>query len=211
MASRVVIFASVIATLVLCTSTLFAGDSGSVLCELNVRERYEHYDVIGNNINELQKQMNQNGTRWHDGIVYTGLTTWKIDYVYDITSKGGRYGVKSASTKVDIVYRMPRMRLAVADLELTALWNEYLERLQHHEFGHKDLAVKAASEVNEILATVPSYGSADELAQEVTRRTEEKFKKLKQVQVAYDHETRHGETQGAVLRLDNSQRLAASE
>ena len=210
MASRIITFASVVATLIFCSSTLFAGDGGSVMCELNVRERYEYYDIIGNNIDELQKQMNKNGTRWHDGIVYTGLTSWKIDYVYDITSKNGRYAVKSASTKVDIVYRMPRMRLAVPDLELTALWNGYQERLQHHEFGHKDLAVKAASEVNEILATMPSYGSADELAQEVTRRAEEKFKRLKQIQVAYDHETRHGETQGAVLPSGNAQRLAAT-
>lgn len=211
MALRITTFASVVATLIFCSSTLFAGDAGSVMCELNVRERYEYYDINGKSIDDLRKQMNQNGTRWDDGHVYSGLTSWDINYVYDISSDSGGYGVKSASTKVDIIYRMPRMRPASADPEVTALWDEYLERLQRHEFGHKDLAVKTASEVNEIFATVPSFGSTDELAQEITRRTEERFRRLKQAQVEYDHETRHGETQGAILRGGNNQRLAATK
>lgn len=199
MASRMTVFAIVVTLLLFGSSSLFAGEAGSIMCDLSVKERYKFYDIDATSVDELRKQLKQNGTKGDDGKVYSGLTTWDIKYVYDIGNDNGRYWVKSARTKVDILYRLPRMPAAGRDPELASLWKKYTERLQHHEFGHKDLAVKTASEINEIFASLSSFSSADELAEEITRRTEEKFKRLKEIQVEYDHETCHGETQGAML------------
>lgn len=191
--------------LMLSAPFLFAAESGfpvsqqGASCELKVRERYLFYDIAGRNTEELQRQMRDNGTKWHDGVVYSAQTTWDIHYSYDVAYVNGRYGVKSADTRVDITYHLPRMVAAGADRELSAVWEKYLGCLERHEFGHKDLAVKTASEINEILASMPTYANEGELAQEITRRAEEKFKRLKEIQVEYDAETRHGETQGAIL------------
>ena len=75
-----------------------------------------------------------------------------------------------------------------------------MEHLKRHEFGHKDIAVKAAAQINEILASLGSFSNQSKLKKEAIRRTEEKFRDMKQVQIQYDQDTRHGETQGAVLR-----------
>lgn len=180
------------------SSSVFAADAAPSWCELNVKEKYSYYDVDGTSLPELRRQMQNGGTKWNDGRIYSALTSWDINYSYDVACVNGRYSVKSVTTKVDIVYHLPRMR-ACTDPQLASLWSKYLERLQLHEFGHKDLAIRAASEVNEIFAALPSYGSEEELTLEVMRRTTDKFKELKEIQVEYDHETRHGETQGAVL------------
>ena len=173
--------------------------SGSTTCELKVREGYRYYALKGKSIDELRAQMEHGGTKWNDGKVYSAMTNWDIHYKYDVACRNGRYTVKSVDTSVDIHYFFPRLDSAACSPSLAAVWREYMTHLQRHEFGHKDLAVKAASEMNEMFATLPSFGTEEELATEVERRTKEKFRHLKEVQVEYDRDTRHGETQGATL------------
>lgn len=180
-----------------CASSVFAFDSAS--CELKVREGFRFYEITGKNLDDLREQIRLNGTKWNDGKVYSAMTNWDIHYKYDVVCQDGRYRVKSATTRVDILYQMPRLNLATSPPDLAAIWNEYSAHLQKHEFGHKDLAVKTASEVNEIFTTLSSFSSEEELAAEITRLTTEKFRRLKEIQIEYDHETRHGETQGALL------------
>ncbi|WP_239028061.1 DUF922 domain-containing protein [Geomonas subterranea] len=179
------------------SSPAFASDAAS--CELKVREGYRFYDISGRSLDDLVEQIRLNGTKWNDGKVYSAMTNWDIHYKYEVTCQNGRYSVKSAATRVDILYNMPRLNLATCAPELAGTWSEYLTHLQRHEFGHKELAVKAASEMNEMFGTLPSFSSEEDLAAEITRRTEEKFHNLKELQIGYDHDTRHGETQGAVL------------
>lgn len=180
-----------------CASSLFAFDATS--CELKVREGFRFYDISGKNLDDLREQIMLNGTKWTDGKVYSAMTNWDIHYKYEVTRQDGRYSVKSVTTRVEILYQMPRLNQATCPPDLAGIWSNYLTHLQKHEFGHKDLAVKTASEVNEMFVTLPSFSTEEELAAEITRRTGEKFRRLKEIQVEYDHDTRHGETQGAIL------------
>ena len=223
MASRFDMVAGIAVIVMLCSSPLFAGDAvpqvstptifnfSDISCGLKVNERYKFYNIAGKSVDEWRKQMKQNGTKWNDGNVYSALTSWDIDYSYDISNDNGRYSIKSVKTKVDIVYRLPRLIAAGSDPELTTLWNEYLARLQQHEFGHKDLAVKTASEINEIFASLGTFTSKAELKREIDLRTEEKFKRLKEIQIAYDDETKHGVTQGAILPAGIGNALASAD
>jgi len=180
-----------------CASSLFAFDATS--CELKVREGFRFYDISGKNLDDLKEQIRLNGTKWTDGKVYSAMTNWDIHYKYEVARQDGRYSVKSVATRVDILYHMPRLNQATCTPDLAGIWSNYLTQLQKHEFGHKDLAVKTASEVNEMFVTLPSFSTEEELAAEITRRTGEKFRRLKEIQDQYDHDTRHGETQGAIL------------
>ncbi len=179
------------------SSTVFASEAPS--CELKVREGYRFYDISGNSLNQLREQINQKGTKWNDGKVYSALTNWDIHYKYSVTSNNGRYSVRSADTTVEICYYLPRLDANSCTPELASRWKDYFAHLQRHEYGHKDLAVQTASQLNEMFATLPSFGSEEELAAEITKRTEEKFRHLKEIQIDYDRDTRHGETQGAML------------
>jgi predicted secreted Zn-dependent protease len=196
---RVATLASLMAILTLCASPLSAGTWSAPSCELTAKERYTYYEISGKDVDDLRREMNLRGTVGEDGRVYSALTSWDINFAYDIARDGSGYRVKSATTNVDIEYRLPRVGTSWTDPGLNLVWGRYLERLQQHEFGHKNLAVQAASEINELLASLPAFPTADALAAEITKVTDEKFRVLKEKQVGYDDETRHGETQGAVL------------
>jgi len=168
---------------------------------LDLKEKHEYYDIRGTSLTELRKQMKENGTRWNDNHTYAALTTWNIRYNYDINESGGRYSVASVKTKVDIVYRYPRLASAAGMSEqLAGQWSSYMENVTIHEIGHKDIAVKAAADINGALSSLGNFSSRRELNNVVDRVVEARLKTLKEDQIRYDAETHHGETQGAILR-----------
>lgn len=180
-------------------SNLFQKAKPKLSCELDVKEKYVFYDIDGASMRDLQRQMKKYGTKWKDGKDYAAVTSWDIQYSYHVFHEDGRCSVKSVRTDVEIVYHLPRWISATPGSELNELWDKYLVHLKYHELGHKDIAVKTAAKINEILVSLASFSSQIELDQEASRRIEEKFRQLKEDQVLYDNETRHGETQGAAL------------
>ena len=201
MALRFQVLATIAVIFLLCPSFVLArGGRPEVSCQLRVNEKYDLYDINGKTADQLRKEMRQRGTKWNDGATYAAETSWDIRYDYDIFHEEGRCSIKSVKTDVDIVYHLPHMVSSAPDSELTVLWGEFFGHLKRHEFGHKDIAVKAAAEINEILTSLGNFSNESELEREATRRTEEKFCSMKQIQIEYDHKTKHGETQGAVLR-----------
>jgi predicted secreted Zn-dependent protease len=187
---------------VLRPSFAIAGSSparAEVSCHLQVNERYQTYDIDGTSCDQLRCQMRDHGTKWGDGETYAAETTWDIHYNYDVAFDNGTCSVKSVKTDVDIVYHLPHRVAFNGDADLASRWNDYLHHLKRHEFGHKQLAVKTAEEINEVLSTLGSFDSQSALEREASRRTGELFTKMAAAQVRYDDETRHGESQGAIL------------
>lgn len=166
--------------------------------ELLVNEKYQYYDIDGTTSSQLRRQMKEGGTKWSDGKVYAALTSWDIRYHYDITEKDGKYCISNVSTDVGIVYHLPR-RVSTAADPMTQTWDSYYEHLKEHEFGHKDLAVKTAREINECLKALAPFADGRVLEREAKQLVRAKLERLKKAQVEYDDETRHGETQGALL------------
>lgn len=179
---------------------LFRQKSQEVPRAVRLDESYDFYDIEGSSVAELKQQMRQAGTKWNDGKVYAALTTWDIRYHYDITEEAGTYSLKSVVTDISVVYHLPNWTdVASAAPELAGQWETYMKHLMEHEYGHKDLSVKAAAEISQALAELGSFSSKEQLEKNVKRLVEAKFKRLKELQIAYDDETRHGIQQGAVL------------
>lgn len=169
--------------------------------KLIINERYEYYDIQGATIAELERQMRQHGTRLNNGKVYAALTTWDIRYTYGITERADKYSIDSVMTDISVVYRLPnRLPVATVNSELLSeQWEQYLLHLKEHEYGHKEIAVRAAAEINQTLAVLGSFNSREQLKREAKRQVAGLFKRLKELQITYDDETNHGIKQGAVL------------
>lgn len=177
------------------------------LPQVKVKETFDFYDIDGTTREELLSQMNQSGTSWNDGKVYAALTTWDIRYHYDITTMNGRYYLSSIGTDVGIVFHLPRLVSSAKTPEgLILTWNTYLGNLKTHEFGHRDIAVSIGQDIYQTLSSLGSCTSKGELDHEAQEIVQAKFQHLKEAQIEYDMETRHGKKQGAVL-MDS---LAAS-
>jgi predicted secreted Zn-dependent protease len=167
--------------------------------QVKVTENFEYYDIDGASPDELRAQMKRNGTTWNDGRVYAALTTWDIRYHYDITGTDGTYRLSSIGTDVSIIFHMPRLTPVKAGEQLSLSWNNYLEHLKTHEFGHRDIAVDTAREIYQSLAALGSFSSKTELDNEAKSLIKARFKHLKEAQIDYDAQTHHGIKQGAVL------------
>jgi predicted secreted Zn-dependent protease len=167
--------------------------------QVKVSENFEYYDIDGASPDELRAQMKRNGTTWNDGKVYAALTTWDIRYHYDITNSDGKYRLSSIGTDVRIIFHMPRLVPKKAGKQLNLSWNNYLDHLKTHEFGHRDIAVDTAREIYQALAALGSSSSKSDLDNEAKDLITAKFKHLKEAQVDYDAQTHHGIKQGAVL------------
>lgn len=168
--------------------------------KLLIKEKYRYYDVAGQSVAQIRQEMKRNGTKWNDGKVYAALTSWDIRYSYDVTSENGKFLISSTATDVDIVIDMPRWNAdPQASRELLGEWERYARVLKEHESGHRDLAVKAAGEINEILAGLGSFGSRAELDREAKKQAQAKLKQMKQLQIDFDEHTNHGIKQGASL------------
>ena len=169
--------------------------------KLRIDERYNFYDIKGTSIKELKQQMKLGGTKWSDGKVYAALTTWDIQYNYEIIEKNGSYSIKSVATDISVVYILPnRVTTATDGPDLQAGdWGKFMDHLKEHEHGHKDISVKTAAEINEALASLGSTSSKADLDKVAKLLVEAKFKQLKKLHIAYDEETQHGITQGAIL------------
>lgn len=163
-----------------------------------VTEKYEYYEIKGNCETDLQSQLRRNCITWDDGKKYDSLTTWRVKWDYD--RDRATCAPDSFRLTVDIVYRYPKWSPpGDAPPQLVEKWDRYMKSLITHEKGHRDMVVKAATEVSRAVAGLPPAPTCAELKQKVCALCCELMDKLKAEEKKYDEATFHGAVQGAVF------------
>jgi predicted secreted Zn-dependent protease len=168
---------------------------GVVGAEPIVTENTVHYDVRALSVAELHAQRQKLGPQQ-----YFGNTQWRVHYDYRNGSDGRTCYVTSAQVTVGITYTMPRWANKLqATGALRDKWDKFYQRLQFHETGHKDIAVKNARlmEMGLLNLRAPSCRSLDARCKEVCDAFLDQTKKES---VEYDRKTDHGRSQGAFLQ-----------
>jgi predicted secreted Zn-dependent protease len=165
-------------------------------------ERVQTYDVAGTTSAELWDQIREHGpTDPGTGTHYAGDLRWDISSHYWL--RGGAQGCSVERSEVTIETTITLPRWTNARLGSNALqtdWDVFLSRLKEHEFGHRSHAVSAAQAVREAIDGVGRSAECQALGQRIDQSVRAALEHWKQVDVDYDTTTRHGETQGAVLR-----------
>jgi predicted secreted Zn-dependent protease len=93
---------------------------------------------------------------------------------------------------------MPRWKNAAkGSPELRERWQNYLKSLQKHEDGHSDLGIKAAQEIESVLAGLSPQGSCREMERTANATATDILNSYKKKEEYYDILTIHGMTQGA--------------
>ena len=137
---------------------LFSGFFAFPCCasaEPEVYVDYEYYEIRGETAEELRQAMNAQGIVWRDGKTYHAFTSWNVAWTFD--RRPGRKGcyVDSVRTVVKVSHRFPRWKDRLfAPLDLQEKWNAYMKALKEHENGHKDIALRAASDIESSLTNL---------------------------------------------------------
>jgi predicted secreted Zn-dependent protease len=155
-----------------------------------------HYAVEGSSWNAVADSLRADAAG-----DWAASTTWQFttSYPYDVTGRVCRAGPVSVQTAIN--YRLPNWTApADAPQDLIDSWSRFSDGVRLHEAGHRDIAVAAAVALADALRSLPAQPSCDEFEQSARSATADLMRQHDRDQVAYDLDTHHGLTQGAVLR-----------
>lgn len=175
-------------------------ESGRSILPPAVTERYEYYDIAGDCEHDLQCELKRNGVPWSDGRTYDALTTWDLQWNYELDRTDDSCSVGSFQVAVDILFRYPRwVKKDEGPPKLVEKWEAYMSGLVDHENGHRDMAIAAAEDLTRTVAALAPAASCGELKRTVRKLCRQRMKQLEREAKRYDEATNHGGTQGAVL------------
>jgi predicted secreted Zn-dependent protease len=158
----------------------------------------EYYPVEGSSLRALLTSLRERGPSDGHG-TWAANTAWVFRWSYKPVS-GAECRVGSASVELALTYTYPQWTAPVdASPAVVAAWEGYLARVELHEHGHRDIAEAAAADLVKALEALPAQSSCDALAATARSTAGQILTRHADDQRAYDLETGHGATQGAVL------------
>lgn len=159
---------------------------------------YVYYGISGVTKEDLRNQMNQLGPSDEWRVQHDAYTNWYVDWSYPNSETNGNCATGSIAVTVTITHTFPKWNIPPdASQELIKKWNAYLEALQTHEAGHRQIGVDASHEILRTLNELPAYSSCAELEQVADRLGQNIVDEARQKEVYYDQTTVHGKSQGA--------------
>jgi predicted secreted Zn-dependent protease len=174
--------------LVVCSSMVFADDAEIV-----------YYDVVGNSASELRHQMDKNGPLGEGGERFDGHTDWHVawSYRYAPTADGCKF--TEIGIKITATITLPRWAGAGTSSALAKKWQSYNAALRVHEDGHYSHGVRAAEEIKSLGQSLRTSGGCSALAKLFDDQAASILEKYRMADAAYDADTKHGRTQGAIF------------
>jgi len=154
-----------------------------------------YYDIHGKTARELVDDMRRLGPQ---GGRYFGEAQSPLRWNWQTKSDGEGCRTSSANVIMRSEITMPRWS-PPADTApgLYTQWKTFLSGLETHEIGHKDISARHAREMLTSLRKMSGFcGSLDTERRRITSGV---LTRLREEQLKYDADTRHGATQGAVF------------
>ena len=161
---------------------------------------YDYYDIKGQTAAVLREEMNRNGVLWTNGNIYDAYTGWNVTWNFRYRTTDTDRSIHSVTTELSVEFRLPRwVNYENGPPALKRKWDVYIQSLQKHENGHKDIGVQAANEIERSIADLSPSATCDELAKAANRIARRIISQHAAMEREYDARTNFGETQGAVF------------
>ena len=157
-----------------------------------------YYDIHGRTVEELRADMERLGPKI-DGDSYVGETGSPMRWGWRTRSMGGAScTIHDVTVSLDAQITLPRWTPpADAEPGLAAEWKRFVDAVEAHEAGHKDISAKAAREIiDRVQGLTASCSQIEVRGNDIARSIVERAHEQQQ---AYDAETRHGLTQGTLF------------
>jgi len=162
--------------------------------------RFVYYDVAGHTATKLRQELDVKGPLDRNGKRFDGRTTWRLNWTYRYAPDGNgcRFTGMSASLAGTII--LPRWTHSEhASHSLVKKWDGYLAALRIHEEGHYAHGVAAKREVETLGQSFRIPGDCKEIARIFNDEASAIVARYMALDVTYDRDTGHGETQGATF------------
>lgn len=158
---------------------------------------YIYHPIAGSTGNELRAQMDQLGRTDESGHHWDAYTEWYVNWSYPYSTLNNNCTTGPIKVQVEITFTFPQWSAPEnATQDLIDKWNAYLNALQLHEDGHRQIATQAGYEILRAINALPAYPSCAELEQAADTTGEDILEQYRQQEAIYDQNTEHGVTQG---------------
>jgi predicted secreted Zn-dependent protease len=160
----------------------------------------QYYEVEGSSAAELHRAIKAYGPVLSDGIHYYATTKWNIRWAAKYKTVGGRCAIDTMHLTVSAAITFPKWSNSSAGTaSLRDKWEQMAKALRLHEDGHKDNGVRGANDLALRLRALPAQPDCRTLEQEINANLERVLKVHRELDIAYDRATNHGENQGVSL------------
>jgi len=156
-----------------------------------------YYEIEGLSPADISAALRAHGPSVR-GKRFFGLTEWEMGVEYRTVEVEAGCAIDDLKVKVSVATHLPQWPSdAVASAALSGAWEQFITALDQHEYGHRVLAEEAAETVRRRLLEV-SAPTCEHLDGVARREMTAVMQEYEGRQLAYDAETEHGRTQGAV-------------
>lgn len=185
---------------VLVASVLWLSPSiGQVQDPLFDEARVIHYPVQGTSLRELRRDLELKGPRDAAGKRVQGLTTWKIEWTFDVVETEGACEITRVQVDLTATVTLPQWTPGNgAPDALVDAWRRYETALRRHEARHYRHGVMATEQIR-ALADSASKGPCRTVGQAFDAKASRILQMHASLSQLYDVRTRHGATEGVVL------------
>lgn len=177
------------APLLMSPTTSFSAGHDQDMLEIRIPDAdMAYYNVSGSSATEIRDNLNRRHARagLHS---FDGYTGWNVHWSWPGFGHDD-CDLSAARLQTDLQVRLPRWQPPrQADAALVLKWNSYLGNLARHEQGHVELARQGFAKMQQILQT--------STCEQANAQLNSVLAEMRQADLRYDADTRHGITQGA--------------
>jgi predicted secreted Zn-dependent protease len=166
--------------------------------EISISKIY--YTIEGNSTDAILADIHRKTPVRHNGKRHSARTDWHVSWQVWWHGSEGSCTISKVTTRLEVVYTLPRLKTGPAMSEdLVARWETFNTALFSHEQGHKDLAVRAAIEIENRISGMGTRESCNRLEGDANRIARDVIEQYGRMEEEYDRETNHGINTGAVF------------
>jgi predicted secreted Zn-dependent protease len=179
---------------------LFLALAASALAQPAVSWTTNYYQVTGATLRDIHASLRSNRP-WKSAGQHDGYTSWHVNWTFNVRQIDNKCRLTSLNTRTTIAITLPRWVAPTnAPEEVRAAWQRYIGALGQHEAGHGQMALAAAAEILKRGKESGEDANCDGLRQKINNLGQTIIDQYRARDQQYDERTKHGVTQGAVLR-----------
>lgn len=171
------------------------------LAQAAVREEHAErpYAVHAEPGDTLRQALNAATPIVTDGQRFHGHTRWSVRWTFrwGREASSGECRITEVTTRLRTEVQLPELRRATPAQR--ALFDRYLPALSRHEQGHVQFGRDAARAIDQGIAQLPAAPDCATLERQANALGHRLLREHAEREKQYDHDTRHGASQGARL------------
>ncbi len=160
----------------------------------------QYYQVYGYTAADVRKQLSDCGPLSDGDGKFAGSTSYAINWAVSYSvATDDKCTVASAAVGLHVSQVLPQWNnSAYATTGYASRWQAFVDNLQTHENGHRDLYIDYATQLQRVLQNLSQSNCAD-FMNHANSQADAILVQLRQADEAYDQRTNHGALQGAIV------------